>query len=204
MTSPAAPATTATHHADRLGALCGILGPAAFVGAWLVGGVLTDGYDPAREAISQLAREGASTQPLMTAGLVVFGLLIPVWAFAVARVLDEPRLRISVTVAGLATIAVALFPLSRDTGQPQDVAHAVSAGLGYVAMAVSPLLGALALRRRGLRRAAAVSAAVGVVSACALVASVTTDYGGGFQRLGLTVVDAWYVVVATWVLRRTG
>ncbi len=208
MTSPRgtqpAPTTTASHHADRLGALCGILGPAAFVGAWLVGGAVTNGYDPTRKAISQLASEGAPTQPVMTAGLVVFGLLIPVWAFALARVLDEPRLRISVTVAGLATIAVALFPLSRETGQPQDVAHAVSAGVGYVAMAVSPLLGAFALRRRGLGRAAALSAVVGIVSACALVASVTTDYGGGFQRLGLTVVDAWYVVVATWVLRRTG
>jgi hypothetical membrane protein len=203
VTQPA-PATTATHHADRLGAICGILGPAAFVGAWVVGGALTDGYDPTRDAISQLAREGAPTQPLMTSGLVVFGLLIPVWAFAVARVLDEPRLRISVTVAGLATVAVAVFPLTRDTGQLQDVAHAVSAGIGYVAMAVSPLLGALGLRRRGHRGAAALSALVAAVSACALVASVTTDFGGGFQRLGLTVVDAWYVVVATWVLRRTG
>ena len=203
MTGPAQ-TTTPTHHADRLGALCGVLGPAAFVSAWVVGGAVTDGYDATREAISQLAREGAVTQPLMTAGLVVFGLLIPVWAFALARVLDEPRLRVSVTVAGLATIAVAVFPLTREQGQPQDVAHAVSAGVGYVAMAVSPLLGAVALRRRGLGRAAALSATVGVVSAGALVASVTTEFGGGFQRLGLTVVDAWYVAVAVWVLRRTG
>jgi hypothetical protein len=44
---------------------------------------------------------------------------------------------------------------------------------------------------------------VGVVSAVALVGSVLVmDRSGGLQRLGLTVVDAWHVVVAVWVLRR--
>jgi hypothetical protein len=46
------------------------------------------------------------------------------------------------------------------------------------------------------------SAAVGVVSAGSLVATLLVDGSGAFQRLGLTVVDAWHVVVATWVLRR--
>jgi hypothetical membrane protein len=187
---------------ERLGALCGIAGPVAFVGAWLLGGALTEGYDPLAQAISELAAEGADTQPLMTAGLVTFGVLVPVWAQTLGRVLDAPRLRVSVTVAGLSTLAVALFPLTREGGQPQDVAHAVSAGLGYAAMAATPLLAATALRRQERRRAALASAAVGAVSASALVASVLVDQGGGLQRLGLTVVDGWYVVVAAWVLRR--
>lgn len=187
---------------DELGALCGIGGPVAFVGAWVVGGLLTDGYDPLRDAISELAAEGASTQPLMTAGLIAFGVLVPVWAQTLARALDEPALRVSVTVAGLATLAVALFPLSREGGQPQDTAHAVSAGLGYVAMAVTPLIGARALRRLGMRRAALASVAVGVVSAASLVGTLLVDGDGGLQRLGLTVVDAWYVALAVWVLRR--
>lgn len=184
-----------------VGALCGIAGPAAFVGAWLLGGALADGYDPLREAISDLAREGAGTQPLMTAGLVAFGLLVPVWAPALGRALGSTALLVSVTVAGLATLGVAAFPLSRDGGQAQDVAHAVAAGLGYAAMAVSPLIGAAALRRRGLANAARASAVVGVVSAVALVGSVVAG-SGGLQRLGLTVVDVWYVVLAVAVLRR--
>ena len=139
----------------------------------------------------------------MTAGLVAFGLLVPVWAQTLGRVLEEPRLRVSVTVAGLGTLAVALFPLTREGGQPQDVAHAVSAGIGYVAMAATPLLAAGALHRLGLRRAAVVSVVVGAVSALALVGSVLVDGGGGLQRLGLTVVDLWYVVAAVWVLRRS-
>jgi hypothetical protein len=39
------------------------------------------------------------------------------------------------------------------------------------------------------------------VSAAALLASVVTGSGGA-QRLGLTVVDAWHVVVAAGVLLR--
>lgn len=187
---------------DSAGALCGILGPAAFVGAWLVAGALTSGYDPLAQAISELAAEGARTQPLMTAGLVAFGLLVPVWAQTLGRVLAQPALRVSVTLAGLATLAVAVSPLTREGGQPQDVAHAVSAGVGYLAMAASPLLGAAAFRRRGMGRAGAASALVGAVSAACLLGTLLVDEAGGLQRAGLTVVDAWYVAVALWVLRR--
>jgi hypothetical membrane protein len=187
---------------DDVGALCGILGPSAFVGAWLLGGALTDGYDPLADAISRLAAEGADTQPLMTSGFVAFGLLVPVWAQTLGRVLDDPRLRGSVTFAGIATLGVAAFPLTRAEGQPQDVAHAVAAGLGYLAMAVSPLIGAAALRRAGKRRAALASAVVGAVSSASLVGTLLVDGSGGLQRLGLTVVDLWYVVLAIWVLRR--
>jgi hypothetical membrane protein len=186
---------------DRFGALSGIAGPAAFVGAWLVAGALTDGYDPLEQAISELAAEGAATQPLMTAGLVAFGVLVPVWAQTLGRALDEPALRVSATVAGLATLAVAVFPLTREGERPQDVAHAVSAGTGYLAMAVTPLIGAVAFRRRGMRRAALASAAVGGVSAACLVGTLLVEEGGGLQRVGLTVVDLWYVAVATAILR---
>lgn len=186
----------------RMVALCGIAGPCAFVGAWLLGGLQTDAYRPVRDAISQLAREGADTRPLMTTGFVLFGLLIPVWALLLRRVLG-PGVAAAATVAGLATLAVALLPLTREGGQPQDVGHAVAAGVGYVGMALTPLLAVAPLRRQGLTRAAASSTVVGAVSVLALVGSVlVTQRSGGLQRLGLTVVDAWHVVVAVWVLRR--
>jgi hypothetical membrane protein len=186
----------------KLAALCGIVGPTAFVLAWLVGGLQSDGYEPLVEAISQLAREGAGTRPLMTAGLVAFGVLMPVWALALGRLLGR-AVAVAVVVAGLGTLAVAALPLTREGGQPQDVAHAVAAGTGYVGMALTPLLAAVALRRLGHERAAATSTVVGVVSATALVGTLlVADRSGGLQRLGLTVVDAWHVVVAVWVLRR--
>jgi hypothetical protein len=43
----------------RLGAVCGVLGPTAFVTGWVVTGARTPGYDPLTDAISRLAAEGA-------------------------------------------------------------------------------------------------------------------------------------------------
>lgn len=189
-------------HSRRAAALCGVAGPVAFVGGWLLNGLRTDGYDPRVDAISQLAREGAPTRLSMTVCFVVFGVLVPLWAPTVARVVGAPALRWSVTVAGLATVAVAALPLTREPGGTQDLLHALAAGTGYVAMALTPLLAVGGLRRQGLRTAATVSALTGVVSAGALVATVVASSSGLFQRLGLTVVDLWHGVVASWVLLR--
>ena len=187
----------------RVGAVCGIAGPLSFVSAWAVGGLIRDGYDPLSDAISQLAREGVPTRPLMTTGLVAFGVLVPVWSIALSRELRSRALLPVVSVAGLATLAVAALPLTREEGGTQDTLHAVAAGIGYVAMSATPLVGAAALRRLGHDRAAATSAVVGAVSVAALVGTLlVADRSGGLQRLGLTVVDAWHVAVATWVLRR--
>lgn len=188
----------------RLGAVCGIAAPTAFVAGWIVNGLRTEGYDPLTDAISQLARVGAPTRPLMTACFVAFGVLAPVWAPVVARELRAPALRPVVTFAGLATVAVAALPLTREGGGTGDLLHAVAAGTGYVAMATTPLVAAVALRRSGHTGAAYASLTVGLVSLGALVGTPLVDYSGGLQRLGLTVVDAWHVVVASWVLLRPG
>ena len=194
---------------ERWGAACGVLAPTSFVGAWLVGGLLTDGYDPLQDAISRLAAEGAATRPLMSAGMVTFGVLVPVWARTLGDWLGSSPLRAVVTVAGISTIAVAALPLTQEGGTTQDALHAVAAGIGYVAMTATPLVAAPLLRRRGHRLAAAASVAVGLVSAAALVGTLAIGEdgqvgSGGLQRLGLTVVDAWHVVAAVAFLRSRG
>ncbi len=186
----------------RAAAACGIAGPVAFVTGWLVNGLRIDGYDPLSDAISQLAREGAPTRTTMTLAFIAFGVLVPLWAGTVAKELGAPALRPVVITAGLATLAVAAIPLSRDPGGTQDLLHGVVAGIGYVAMALTPLVAAAALRRSGRRPAALASLAVGAISVAALVATLFADGSGGFQRLGLTVVDAWHVAAGVWVLQR--
>ena len=181
----------------RLGAACGIAGPAAFVAGWLLNGARTPAYEPLRDPISALAREGAATSWSMTACFVAFGVLLPVWARTLARELDVPLLRPVVTVAGLATLAVAALPLTRAGGQAQDGWHGVAATVGYVAMAATPLVASRGLT--GTARRA--SQAVGLLAAAALAGSLLGDGTGGLQRLGLTVVDGWHVVLATAVLR---
>ena len=189
---------TAVPVARRLGALAGVAAPVSFVGGWLLAGARADRYSPLRDAISQLARVGAPTRPLMTSAFVAFGVLAPVWAVTAARVLDAPGLRASVTTAGLGTLAVAALPLGASFG---DTPHAVAAGVGYVAMAVSPLLGGRALGRAGRTAPALASYGVGAVSTACLAGSLTGTWDGGFQRLGLGVVDAWFVVLAARAFR---
>lgn len=169
-----------------------------FVGGWLVAGARAEHYSPAQDFISDLARVGAPTRPLMTAGLVGFGVLAPVWAKTLAAALDEPRLRTSVTAAGLGTLAVAALPLGASWG---DAPHALAAGTAYVAMASTPLLGARALARRDARTAAWASALTGAASALMLVGSTLGRYDGALQRAGLGVVDTWFVVLAARELR---
>jgi hypothetical membrane protein len=186
--------------ADRLALLCGIAGPAAFVSAWAVAGARRDGYDPVSTTISRLAEQGASTRPLMSAGMVTFGVLVPVFARALGRATGSRAVTTSVTVAGLATVGVALTPLSLEGGTAVDVLHAVAAGTGYLAMAVTPALAARTFRPGPVRTA---SYAVTAVSAAGLVASLLVpDVAGLGQRVGLTVVDAWFAATAVALLRR--
>ena len=184
----------------RLAGACGVLAPAAFVGAWAICGALRDdGYDPVQDAISQLARIGSPTRAGMTAGFVGFGLLLPVFAQRLPDLLGAGRaVRVAATVAGVSTLGVAALPLQEEPGGPRDALHAVAAGIGYAAMAATPLIAATALRRTGRGRAATLSVGVGVVSATALAVSVTTGPTGLWQRIGLGVVDVWF---AGWAIR---
>jgi hypothetical membrane protein len=180
----------------RLGAACGIAAPVSFVGGWLVAGLRTPGYSPISEHISELARVGAQTRPLMTTAMVGFGVLAPVWAATLGRSLGSAKVRAGVTAAGLGTLAVAALPLGAPYG---DGPHAVAAGAAYVAMASSPLLAAPRLEGR----ARVASYLTGVASATMLVASTLGGPSGALQRAGLGVVDAWFVAMAVRELRRS-
>ncbi|MCW2779391.1 MAG: rane protein [Frankiales bacterium] len=177
---------------SRLPLLAGVAGPAAFVGAWALGGALRTGYSPVEQTISRLAEQGSSDRGVMTAGFVAFGALVPVFATRL-----QPRaLRLSATTSGLATLAVALTPLTPDGGTTLDALHYVSAAVGYAGQAASPLVGASALPHP------AVSRTVGALAGASLVASlVDSDRAGLWQRLGLGLVDAWFAVLALRLLQ---
>ena len=185
----------------RAALACGVAGPVAFVGAWVAGGLLrAPEYSPVSQAISQLARSGTSTRPLMTSGFVAFGVLVPVYATALGRALGSPGARAAATVSGLATLAVAALPLSRQGGQGVDTWHAVAAGTGYAAQVLAPLLGGRRLRTSAGRLA---SYAVSATALVCLVGSVALpDLTGLLQRTGLTAVDVWFVALAGHLLRR--
>ena len=186
----------------RLAAVGGVVGPAAFIGAWVVGSATKVRYSPVDDAISRLAAVGASTKPLMTSGFVVFGIGVPIYATALRRALGGLA-SVTAAVTGLATIGIAALPLERSAAV--DKWHGAAAGIAYLTLAATPLLAGRTLRERGHRRLAALSGLVGVVTATSLVSSLTGLPTGLFQRIGLTAGDLWIMVSATTIIvRRPG
>jgi hypothetical membrane protein len=160
--------------------LAGVVGPAAFVGAWVIGSVLrrSDGYSVVSDPISRLAEVGSSTKPLMTAGFVTFGVAVPAFALADRRALGAPATA-ALVLAGLGTLGVAAAPLHPVDDVPM---HAVAAIAGYAGLAAAPIL---ATTQRNV--------ALGMLSAACLAATALGPAHGLLQRVGLTVVDAWIV-----------
>lgn len=174
------------------------MGPAAFVTAWAVGGTRMKGYSPVHDAISRLAAVHAPTQALMTGGFVAFGIGVPVYGLALRRTLTGPAWVAAVTT-GLATLGVAAAPL--DVSSRVDLVHGAFASVGYASLAALPLLAAGPLERAGRPRWARASRAIGIASGLALLATVAGPRHGLFQRLGLTIGDAWIVASAAAIVR---
>lgn len=186
----------------RTAALGGVIGPAGFIGAWAVGAAITSApYSSIDDAISRLAAVGADTRWLMTAGFVTFGVSLPVYAWAL-RSRVPGRAWITAAATGVATLAVAATPLDRS--DTVDRLHAVFAGIGYLTLAATPLLAARPLLAMGHRRLARTGIAAGVTSALALAATTSGLPTGLFQRVGLTVSDAWIIATAVAITRGLG
>ena len=180
-------------------ALGGLIGPAAFIAAWTILGARKAGYNPVEDHISRLAAQGVPQRPAMTAGFLVFGVSLPLYSVALRSRLDGYAW-VTAATTGIATLAVAAFPLDGPAG---DTAHAIAAGTGYATLAATPLLAAWPLHRLGRRGWSRASLIAGSVSAACLVATTIGPATGFFQRAGLTVGDAWIVASAVAILRGT-
>jgi hypothetical membrane protein len=178
----------------RAAALGGVIGPAVFIGAWAIGAaVTTSEYSSIDDAISRLAAVGTDTRVLMTAGFVGFGVALPVYAWALRRVVGGAAW-MTATATGIATLAVAAAPLDRSA--TIDTWHGIAAGIGYVTLAATPLVAVRPLSRHGHRALAAAGVVAGTVSAISLVLTTTGLPTGLFQRLGLTATDIWIATSA--------
>ncbi len=183
----------------RTTALGGVIGPAGFIGAWVIGAAVTSSsYSSIDDAISRLAAVGSDTRWLMTAGFVTFGVSLPVFAVGL-RAAIPGRAWITAAATGLSTLAVAATPLDRSA--TIDRLHSIVAGVGYLTLAATPLLAAAPLRLLGHRGLARFGVAAGLTSATALALTTTGLPTGLFQRVGLTVSDAWIIATALTVVR---
>lgn len=183
----------------RLLALGGVVGPVVFVVSWVVAGASTSGYSAVDGAISDLAATDASTQVAMTASFVIFGIGVIAFGFALRAVLAG-RAWIAAVVTGACTIGVAATPLHGWSG---DDVHGTFAVIGYTAIVALPLLAAAPLAAAGRRGWARVSVVVAATSAVCLAATGFGTAHGLWQRLGLTVADAWIVVTASYLVAQS-
>lgn len=190
----------------------GLVAVGLYVGGWFVAGLIRAGYDPSQQAISELFELGApwSSRGLVVAGLVLSGIAFLALAPALHRTLPgEGRLGPGLVVmAGIGTLGVVAAPCSPGCPGAATTAfdrwHTITAGLGYTALVLAPVAFAWRLRRAE-PRLARWSLALGggaVVLFGAYTVGAVTAVPGLQQRTFNTLADAWYVVVAVWLLRR--
>lgn len=175
-----------------------VVGPAAFIGGWVVGGARMPAYSPVDDAISRIAAIGAPERPSMTAAFVAYGAAVIVGSTAL-RSSPLRRAWSLAAINGAATIAVAALPLEHSTSM--DTWHGVAAGIGYASITALPIVAAGPLRDLGHERAATLSVIGGVTSGLCLVATTVTEANGFFQRFGLTVGDVWLVATGLAMFR---
>jgi hypothetical membrane protein len=202
---------------QRLGALAGVAGPAAFTLAWIAGSARQPGLPFATPQISGLAADTATDPWIMIAG---FGLLgAGVIAFGAAlrpalggRPLAGPAPAV-IQAAGLASIATGL--LRRDhvllTSGPQswhNHAHDVVSAVAYVLMVIAPVLLARRFRRdprwRGLAGPLLVAAVISAALLVVFYAAPHESWDGLVQRVAVTLPLAAIAAVAVRLARLPG
>ena len=182
----------------RWRALGGVVGPAAFIGAWAVLGTRVAGYSPVENPISRLAAVDAPTRIAMTGGFAAFAAGVGLYATEASRAIS-PATGLAAGATALATLGVGALPLGSELG---DMPHSIAAGSAYAALALTPIAGAVALRRGGRTGLARVSLAVGLTTGALLAASASgTSMTGLLQRAGLTLGDIWIATTALAVIK---
>ena len=204
---------TTTTPRQRLLLVLTVVGVLAYVATWFVLGLVADGYDPLRQAISELFDLAAPAWQRRTlAGvLLVTGVaLLPVGPVLDRVLPGAGRLGPALAVlAGVGTTLVAFFPCT--DGCPgvgasfTDTMHTVLAGGGYIGLVTAPVAFWWRLRDTPYRDVAIAGLVLGGTATLGFVVrNLGVDvYGGLQQRVFNTLADAWYVVAAVAVLRRT-
>jgi hypothetical membrane protein len=199
----------------KAGILCGVLAPLLWASAIVVCGMLRPGYSHFAQYISELGERGSSTELIMRyAAFVPTGLMHLAFAGALASTFRSSRLGLLAAVLlgvnGLARLSAGFFPCETGcedpTGSPGQRIHSLSAGVGFLALAVSTVLWSVVFRRApDLRNLAAYSLVSGVLGLAFLLLMLWTEHGtarGLFERLSSGVLSLWILVFALRLQRR--
>jgi hypothetical membrane protein len=186
-------------------ALAGIVGPAVFAAAAVIGAPFDDGYSHVHSFVSELAAEGSSARVLMTIGFFAMGLCLLVFAWSVRALRPAAgALALVIALSGGGTLMAGTF--SCDEGCPakghmstHQELHNVSSVITFSSWIVAPLLAGWQLRGTRLAR---VSIVLGLFElAMALYLQSFSDRQpddpvGLLQRVILLAVGVWFVLTA--------
>ena len=184
--------------------LAGVLGPVWLVGGSFALGASRPGYDPLRDAISELGERGASTSLLWNAGgFFIVGILFALYAVAVrAEFRFGWLLVLTVLQAGLLASAANLpcDPGCPPVPETSTMLGHIVVGLGFFAITcLLPIVAWATFRSRsGWESYAKPSLAVGVVLVGLFILGPTLgpDRVGAWQRVTLIVAFSWQIAVA--------
>jgi hypothetical protein len=188
--------------------------PFLVVGSILAATSVTPGYQTVSDTLSQLATKGAPHPWVIGVGLVLAGLMLEGFAWALYRRLADRvrarRIGVLVVVSGLA-IQVAAFVHDdpNELGAPSTISGAIHGALASIAFA-GLIVALFTFTRamgseRGFGRVTGFSFRIGV--ACAVVGSVfeiqvVQSIEGLLQRVFVTMFAIWIEVVIFGFLMR--
>src|SRR5436190_12954346 len=207
-------------------AITAIVGSWLFTVDWLVAPLWQDHYSVIDQAVSEMGGNTANLPWLLNAGIVAMGVALLACAAAVWMVLPRngwrPLISAPLAVAGVAGVVSAFATMDcsttvnracfdravAGTASWHEYAHSWAYVVGGVALTISSLAVAGALRRR--RPLLAIAPAVGGGLGIALwVTEFTADpkfdphmHYGIYQRIGLLVSAGWVQLLAAAVLIR--
>lgn len=173
------------------------LAPAFFIGGTVAAGLAWPSYNPVVQTISELAAGDAPTRVFMTVMFMLTAVCHGVTG-VFARGIGIPG-RVTLVLAACSTFAVAIFPLPTVAGT--SVQHRISAMVGFVLLAIWPVLG-MRLRREFpwiIRPWGAILGTALLATACfyflAVWSSPQTGTVGAVERIAANAESLWPALV---------
>jgi hypothetical protein len=192
--------TTTTRSLLRYGV---VVGPFYLV-VGVLQGLLRDGFDFGRHALSHLANGPGGW--VQTANFVLSGLMVIAAAAGIARVLKPTGRTLTwfLGAYGVSMLVAAFFPadpvdgfpVGTPAGAPTSITttgliHFAAGGLGFTCLAVSCFLAARAMSRRNAPSLARMSLFSGL--------AVVAGFFGPFVGLPFGIAGIWFAVVVGWL-----
>lgn len=202
-----APASIRSDRWLALLGLCGVLSALALIIATVVGGALREGYDPVRDAISELTEAGGPNAEWLRVFTTAYAALLIPFAYGLHRALPPARLG-WVGPLLLGTAGLSMVPLGNyarcDTGcweatTTRGQAHAWLVLVGVPLLFASMFAIWLRIRRhsewRGYARHTLATLVLAVASGLIMLPFLQSDYEGLFERISTVIMLQWYVVL---------